>query len=93
MKHDYDRGWLVALARILVDGDPTVRISDIRRVMTVIKDGNAYDAAALYLLGHQRPACRRENHLRAPSVLPRLLLLSADLRVLDPHWNLAVGGN
>jgi imidazolonepropionase-like amidohydrolase len=33
---------------ILVDGDPTVRITDIRRVVTVIKGGTVYDAAALY---------------------------------------------
>jgi imidazolonepropionase-like amidohydrolase len=50
MKHDNERGSITAgkLADlILVDGDPTVRISDIRRVVTVIKDGNVYDAAAL----------------------------------------------
>jgi imidazolonepropionase-like amidohydrolase len=33
---------------ILVDGDPTARITDIRRVVTVIKGGTVYDAAALY---------------------------------------------
>jgi len=33
---------------ILVDGDPTARISDIRRVVTVIKDGNVCDSAAVY---------------------------------------------
>ena len=33
---------------ILVDGDPTARITDIRRVVTIIKDGTVYDAAALY---------------------------------------------
>jgi hypothetical protein len=27
-----------------VDGDPTVRISDIRNVRTVVKDGNVFDA-------------------------------------------------
>jgi imidazolonepropionase-like amidohydrolase len=51
MKHDNERGSITAgkLADlILVDGDPTVKISDIRRVVTVIKDGNVYDAAALY---------------------------------------------
>jgi imidazolonepropionase-like amidohydrolase len=40
---------------ILVDGDPTARISDIRRVVTVIKDGTAYDAAALYTALGVRP--------------------------------------
>ena len=29
---------------VIVDGDPTVHISDIRRVRTVVKDGNVFDA-------------------------------------------------
>jgi hypothetical protein len=33
---------------ILVEGDPVARISDIRRVALVIKDGTMYAAAALY---------------------------------------------
>ncbi|MBV9926179.1 MAG: amidohydrolase family protein [Acidobacteria bacterium] len=33
---------------ILVEGDPTRRISDIRRVSLVVKDGAVYDTAALY---------------------------------------------
>jgi imidazolonepropionase-like amidohydrolase len=33
---------------ILVDGDPTVNISDIRRVVTVVKDGKVFDPAAIY---------------------------------------------
>jgi imidazolonepropionase-like amidohydrolase len=33
---------------ILVDGDPATRISDIRRVTTVVKDGAVYQTAALY---------------------------------------------
>jgi hypothetical protein len=33
---------------ILVDGDPTARISDIRRVVLTVKDGVIYDPAALY---------------------------------------------
>jgi len=41
---------------ILVDGDPTVRISDIRRVATVIKDGVVYDAGALYATLGVKPA-------------------------------------
>ena len=51
MKQDGERG---SIARgkladmILVNGDPTARISDIRRVTTVIKDGTVYDAAAVY---------------------------------------------
>jgi imidazolonepropionase-like amidohydrolase len=32
---------------ILVEGDPSTHISDIRRVRTVIKDGMVYDAAEL----------------------------------------------
>ena len=51
MKHDGQSG---SIARgkvadlILVEGDPTARISDIRRVVLVIKEGTIYDAAALY---------------------------------------------
>jgi imidazolonepropionase-like amidohydrolase len=51
MKHDDLRGSITPgkLADvILVDGDPAGRISDIRRVVTVIKDGTVYDAGALY---------------------------------------------
>jgi len=33
---------------ILVDGDPAARISDIRRVVTTVKDGVVYQNAALY---------------------------------------------
>ena len=33
---------------ILVDGDPTTNISDIRKVVTVVKDGKVYDSAAIY---------------------------------------------
>jgi Amidohydrolase family len=51
MKLDKDLG-TVAPAKladlILVDGDPTVRISDIRRVTLVVKDGVVYDPARLY---------------------------------------------
>jgi len=59
MKHDNERGSIAAgkLADlILVDGDPTARISDIRRVVTVIKEGTVYDAGALYEVLGVRPA-------------------------------------
>jgi pimeloyl-ACP methyl ester carboxylesterase len=45
---------------ILVDGDPTHDISDIRRVVTVIKDGRVYDPAAIYRALGIRPCCERE---------------------------------
>ncbi len=51
MKHDHDTGSIApgkVADLILVDGDPTAKISDIRRVTVVIKDGTRYDAAALY---------------------------------------------
>jgi imidazolonepropionase-like amidohydrolase len=51
MKHDDERGSIAPgkLADvILVDGNPATRISDIRRVVTVVKDGVIYDPAALY---------------------------------------------
>ena len=51
MKHDKESGSIApqkAADLILVEGDPTARISDIRRVVTVIRGGIVYDAAALY---------------------------------------------
>lgn len=33
---------------VVVDGDPTRNISDIRKIVTVVKDGLIFDAAALY---------------------------------------------
>jgi biotin carboxylase len=32
---------------VIVDGDPTTNISDVRRVVTVVKDGNVFDAKAV----------------------------------------------
>ena len=51
MKHDSQSGSIApgkVADLILVEGDPAVRISDIRRVVLVIKEGTMYDAAALY---------------------------------------------
>jgi imidazolonepropionase-like amidohydrolase len=51
MKHDRESGSIApqkVADLILVDGDPSARISDIRRVVVVIKDGTMYDAGALY---------------------------------------------
>ncbi len=51
MKHDHESGSIApqkVADLILVDGDPVARISDIRRVVIVIKDGTLYDGAALY---------------------------------------------
>jgi imidazolonepropionase-like amidohydrolase len=42
---------------ILVDGDPTRDISDIRRVVLVVKDGRVYDPAAIYRALGIRPCC------------------------------------
>jgi imidazolonepropionase-like amidohydrolase len=44
---------------ILVDGDPTTDVSDIRRVVTVIKDGRVYDPAAIYRALGVEPCCER----------------------------------
>jgi imidazolonepropionase-like amidohydrolase len=33
---------------IVVDGDPTTDISDIRRIVLVLKGGDVYDPAAIY---------------------------------------------
>lgn len=43
---------------ILVDGDPTTDIRDIRRVVTVIKDGRVYDPAAIYRALGIEPCCQ-----------------------------------
>jgi imidazolonepropionase-like amidohydrolase len=41
---------------ILIDGDPTARISDVRRVVLTVKDGALYDPAALYRAIGVKPA-------------------------------------
>ena len=59
MKRDVETGSIApgkAADLILVDGDPAARISDIRRVVTVIRGENLYDAAALYAVLGVRPA-------------------------------------
>ena len=64
MKHEGERGSIAQgkLAdMILVDGDPTKNISDIRRVVTVIKGGTVYDAAAVYAALGVQPAVARAN--------------------------------
>jgi imidazolonepropionase-like amidohydrolase len=51
MKRDQDLGTIEPgkLADvILVDGDPSAHISDIRRVRTVVKDGIVYQTSDLY---------------------------------------------
>jgi hypothetical protein len=40
---------------LLVDGDPTAEISDIRRVMTVVKGGRVCDPAAIYRVLGMKP--------------------------------------
>jgi hypothetical protein len=51
MKHDGELG-TIAPGRladvVLVDGDPTVRISDVRRTRLVVKDGVVYEPDRLY---------------------------------------------
>lgn len=44
---------------ILVDGDPTADIRDIRRVVTVVKGGTVYDPAAIYRALGIEPCCTR----------------------------------
>jgi imidazolonepropionase-like amidohydrolase len=47
---DRDRGVIAAgkhADMVLIDGDPTRTIADIRRVITVIKGGKVYDPAAI----------------------------------------------
>ena len=50
MKHDDQLGSIAPgkLADLdIVDGDPAANISDVRRVVTVIKDGKVFDAKAV----------------------------------------------
>lgn len=42
---------------IIVDGDPALDIGDIRRVVTVVKDGRVYDPAAIYGALGIEPCC------------------------------------
>ena len=59
MKLDHDLGTIAPgkLADlILVDGDPTKNISDIRRVVLTVKDGVMYDPAELYRSIGVKPA-------------------------------------
>jgi imidazolonepropionase-like amidohydrolase len=59
MKLDHDLGTIAPgkLADlILVDGDPTKDISDIRKVVLVVKDGMMYDPAELYATVGVKPA-------------------------------------
>ena len=59
MKLDRDLGTIAPgkLAdMILVDGDPTRNISDIRRVVLTVKDGMMYDPAELYATVGVKPA-------------------------------------
>lgn len=51
MKRDQDLGSIAPgkLAdMVLVDGDPTARISDVRRVVLTVKDGTTYDPNAIW---------------------------------------------
>ena len=50
MKHDDILGSIAPgkLADLdIIDGDPSTNISDVRKVVTVIKDGKVYDARAV----------------------------------------------
>jgi len=58
MKRDGETGSITpgkAADLILVDGDPVAKISDIRRVVTVIRGDRLYDAGALYAALGVRP--------------------------------------
>jgi imidazolonepropionase-like amidohydrolase len=59
MKRDAETGSVApgkAADVILVDGDPTTRIADIRRVVAITQGGNLYDAGAVYAALGVRPA-------------------------------------
>jgi imidazolonepropionase-like amidohydrolase len=58
MHHDDDRG-SVAVGKladlVLVDGDPTQHIADIRRTALVVKDGIVYRPSEIYAALGIRP--------------------------------------
>ena len=59
MKRDAELGSIVPGKKadlVLVDGDPSARISDVRRVVTVVKDGVVYDPEAIFRALGIRPA-------------------------------------
>jgi imidazolonepropionase-like amidohydrolase len=50
MKLDHETGSVEVGKRadlVLVEGDPSTNISDLRRVVTVVRGGQAYDSLAL----------------------------------------------
>jgi imidazolonepropionase-like amidohydrolase len=50
MKRDGELGSIAVGKKadlILIDGDPAARISDVRRVVTVVKNGVVYDPDAI----------------------------------------------
>jgi imidazolonepropionase-like amidohydrolase len=51
MHHEKDRG-SIAVGKVadvvLVDGDPTSNISDVRKTVMVVKDGMQYDPKEIY---------------------------------------------
>jgi hypothetical protein len=55
---------------ILVDGDPTTNISDIRRVVTVVKGGQVYDPAAIYRVLDIHPCCPDQTHQQSGGASP-----------------------
>jgi imidazolonepropionase-like amidohydrolase len=64
MKRDGETGSIApgkAADLIVVDGDPAAKISDVRRVVTVIRGGNLYDAAALDAALGVRPILMSEG--------------------------------
>ncbi len=59
MKRDAELGSIAPGKKadlVLVDGDPSARISDVRRVVTVVKDGVVYDPEAIFRALGIRPA-------------------------------------
>lgn len=58
MHHEQDRG-SIAVGKVadvvLVDGDPTVNISDVRKTVMVVKDGVQFDPKEIYAEVGVRP--------------------------------------
>jgi imidazolonepropionase-like amidohydrolase len=58
MHHEKDRG-SIAVGKVadvvLVEGDPSVNISDVRKTVMVVKDGVRFDPKELYAAVGVRP--------------------------------------
>src|SRR5262249_4532982 len=70
---------------VIVDGDPTTNISDVRNVRTVVKDGNVFDAGEGAAAIGGRPLHDRESDV-VQGVIPANDGDLPFLRVIADRW-------